>query len=316
MRNQKTETERLTGDRENFRSLPKKQKWYSRSMRGFRAVMLAFFAAAQLTFLTACSVNIPMVSDSAATEGYTDAQTMLIIATERNRYRQVYTDQIWNVEVSDDKTPFQTYLLEQIRAFLSEIRSMNLLADEEGLTLNSQEREQLKQLADDYYASLTDADKAYIKASRDDVYTMYEAYHRANKLVDELTKDVSLEISDSEARVIQVQEIAVSEEAKAQEVYEKVVSEGADFAATARKESENSEIDVTVGRGERDDAYESNVFALETGAVTEPFLWRGKWYVVKCVNDFDEDATLERKNNMALERKNKAFRSIYDSFEA
>ena len=65
MRNQKTETERLTGDRENFRSLPKKQKWYSRSMRGFRAVMLAFFAAAQLTFLTACSVNIPMVSDSA-----------------------------------------------------------------------------------------------------------------------------------------------------------------------------------------------------------------------------------------------------------
>ena len=68
---------------------------------------------------------------------------MLIIATERNRYRQVYTDQIWNVEVSDDKTPFQTYLLEQIRAFLSEIRSMNLLADEEGLTLNSQERQMI-----------------------------------------------------------------------------------------------------------------------------------------------------------------------------
>ena len=119
--------------------------------------------------------------------------------------------------------------------------------------------------------------------------------------MDELTKDVSLEISDSEARVIQVQEIAVSEEAKAQEVYEKVVSEGADFAATARKESENSEIDVIVGRGERDDAYESNVFALETGAVTEPFLWRGKWYVVKCVNDLTRMQRWRRKNNMALE---------------
>ena len=77
--------------------------------------MLAFLAAFQIMFLTACSVNIPMVSDSADTEGYTDAQTMLIIATERNRYRQVYTDQIWNVEVSEDKMPFQTYLLEQIR---------------------------------------------------------------------------------------------------------------------------------------------------------------------------------------------------------
>lgn len=45
--------------------------------------MLAFLAAFQIMFLTACSVNIPMVSDSADTEGYTDAQTMLIIATER-----------------------------------------------------------------------------------------------------------------------------------------------------------------------------------------------------------------------------------------
>ena len=97
--------------------------------------MLAFIAAFQIMFLTACSVNIPMVSDSADTEGYTDAQTMLIIATERNRYRQVYTDQIWNVEVSVDKMPFQTYLLEQIRTFLGEVKSMNLLADEQGLTL-------------------------------------------------------------------------------------------------------------------------------------------------------------------------------------
>ena len=225
--------------------------------------MLAFLAAFQIMFLTACSVNIPMVSDSADTEGYTDAQTMLIIATERNRYRQVYTDQIWNVEVSEDKMPFQTYLLKQIRTFLGEVKSMNLLADEQGLTLTSQEREKLKQLAEDYYNSLTDADKAYTKATRDDVYTMYEAYHRANKLVNELTKDVSLEISDSEAKVIQVQEIAVSNEAKAQELYAKVENEGADFAATARKESENPDIEVSVGRGERDAVYEEPVFALE-----------------------------------------------------
>ena len=38
--------------------------------------------------------------------------------------------------------------------------------------------------------------------------------------------------------------------------------------------------------------------------------------MVKCVSDFDEDATLERKNNLALQRKNQAFRSIYDSYEA
>lgn len=292
------------------------QKTETGKKRSFRSVVWALLAAGQLVLLTACSVNLPMVPDSADTEGYTDAQTMLIIATERNRYRQVYTDQIWNVEVSDDKTPFQTYLLDQIRTFLSEVRSMNLLADEQGLTLTSQEREQLKQLSDDYYSSLTDADKAYTKATRDDVYTMYEAYHRANRVVDELTKNVSLEISDSEARVIRVQEIAVSDEMKARELYTQTAEGGADFAAVARKESENAEIEVSVGKGERDASYEDPVFALETGQIAEPFLWQGKWYLVKCISDFDEDATLERKNKLALQRKNQAFRSIYDSFAA
>ena len=279
-----------------------------------RKWLAAILAMIQIFLLTACSVNLPMVSDSTETDGYSDAQTMLIIATERNRYRQVYTDQIWNVEISDDKTPFQTYLLDQIRSFLGEVKTMNLLADEQGLTLNSQEREQLKQLAEDYYDTLTDADKAYTKATRDDVYTMYEAYHRANRIVDELTKDVSLEISDSEARVIQVQEIAVSEESKAQELYDQLTNSGADFAATARKESENPDIEISVGRGEREASYEEPVFALESGQITEPFSYQGKWYLVKCVNDFDEEATLERKNKLALERKNQAFHSIYDSF--
>lgn len=281
----------------------------------FCGTMLAVMTGIQALFSTACSVSLPMVQESADTEGYTDAQTMLIIATERNRYRQVYTDQIWDVEVSADQVSFQAYLLDQIRQFLGEVKSMNLLADEQGLTLTGQEREQLKQLADDYYASLSNADKDYTGASRDDVYTMYEAYHRANKLVDELTKDVSLEISDSEARVIRVQEIAVSDEAKAQELYEKITRDGADFAATARKESENPDIDAFVGRGERDAAYEDPVFVLETDQVAEPFLWQGKWYLVKCISDFDEDATLERKNKLALQRKEQAFQSIYDSFE-
>ena len=289
--------------------ITKKKKQYVCS------IVLAVITGTQALFSTACSVSLPMVQDSTDTEGYTDAQTMLIIATERNRYRQVYTDQIWDVEVSDDQVSFQTYLLDQIRQFLGEIKSMNLLADEQGLTLTGQEREQLKELADDYYASLSDADKEYTGASRDDVYTMYEAYHRANQLVDELTKDVSLEISDSEARVIRVQEIAVSDEAKAQELYEKITQDGADFAATARKETENPDMEASVGKGERDAAYEDPVFALETGQVAEPFLWQGKWYLVKCISDFDEDATLERKKKLALQRKDQAFQSIYNSFE-
>lgn len=50
---------------------------------------------------------------------------------------------------------------------------------------------------------------------KQDVYELYEDYHLANKLVDELTGQVDLEISDSEAKVITVQEISVSDEGQA-----------------------------------------------------------------------------------------------------
>ena len=49
MKKQKTET--------------KKRTW------GLRAAVLVILAALQIMLLTACSVNIPMVSDSADTEG-------------------------------------------------------------------------------------------------------------------------------------------------------------------------------------------------------------------------------------------------------
>lgn len=288
-------------------------------MINIKDTMKALALAAALTMwlgTTACSNGIPIVSEVRETQGYTDPQTMLIVATERNRYRQIYTDQIWQVEVGEDGTTFQTYLLGQIQEFLRELKTMNLLADQEEIALTSQEKEQLRTLSEQYYASLTDADRAYIGADKEDIYAMYEAYHRANRLVDEVTKDVNLEISDSEAKVITVQEIKLSDGDRAQDVYGQVTAEGADFATIARSVSEDSTIEKSVGRSERSRSYEDPVFALESGQITPAFEADEAWYIVKCINDYDETATLERKQKLALQRKNQAFRQIYDAFAA
>lgn len=285
-----------------------------KTKRLMRAIALSM-ALAVAPGLTGCGSVIPIVSEVKETQGYTDPQTMLIVATERNRYRKVYTDQIWQVKVRDDGTTFQTYLLGEIKNFLREMKTMNLLADEQEINLTAQEKEQLRELAAQYYESLTEADRAYIGADEADVYTMYEAYHRANRLVDELTREVNLEISDSEAKVITVQEIKLSDGAKAQEVYGQITAEGADFASIARSVSEDSAIEKSVGRSERPKAYEDAVFSLEAEQISPVFQEGGAWYIVKCINDYDEEATLERKQKLALQRKNQAFRQIYDVFE-
>lgn len=280
-----------------------------------KKALAACLAAVMLT-ISGCGGGIPIVSEVRETQGYTDPQSMILIATEKNRYRSVYTDQIWQVPVDKDGTTFRTYLLEEVQDFLRELKTMNMLADEEEISLTSQEKERLRELSRSYYDSLTREDLAYMGVEEEDVYYMYEQYHRANKLVDELTKDVNLEISDSEAKIITVQEIRLTDGERAQTVYEQVTAEGADFASIARSRSEDAQIQKQVGRSERKKEYEDVVFGLEAGAISPIIPVDGDYYIVKCISDYDEEATLERKKQLSLLRKNQAFRQIYDAYAA
>lgn len=266
--------------------------------------------------LTGCGGGIPIVSEVRTNQGYTDEQTMIIIATEKNRYQELYTDQIWTVSVDKEGTTFRTYLLEEVRSFLTELKTMNLLAEEKGISLSSQEKERLNQLANTYYASLTTEDLKYMGVTEEDVYTMYHEYHLANKLVDDLTRDVNLEISDSEAKVIDIQEIKVSDETRAQELYAQVTVEGADFTSIARGGTEADVVEAKVGKSERKKEYEDVVFQLQPGQISPVFQADGAYYIVKCISDYDEAATMERKKQLSLYRKNQAFRQIYDEYAA
>ncbi len=274
------------------------------------AILLVFAAVTGILFFRN---GFSIRKESGDTSGFPDAQAMLIITTEANRYRTVYTDQIWQVQVGEEES-FQLYLLEQIRTFLKEVKTMNLLADERGIQLTGQEKEQLRQLSSEFYQSLTEADRECIGASEEDVYAMYEAYHRANRLVDEVTKNVDLEISDSEARVMKIQELCLETEEGAQEAFQQLSEEGTNFSSVARAIREEGYKEQSVGRGERSAAYEAAVFSLEDGQLSQPFADGDSWYLVKCVDSYDEDATLERKERLALQRKNQAFRRIYDTF--
>lgn len=114
--------------------------------------------------------------------------------------------------------------------------------------------------------------------------SVYEQYCLANKLVEELTKDVNVEVSDSEARIIQVEQILIktyavdangnqaplSEEDKAakrqtaEEALHKAES-GTDFSVLAESYNEGDAVNYKVGRGEFPESFEEAAFALSDG---------------------------------------------------
>lgn len=241
-------------------------------------------------------------------------EIMLVVATERNRYEQIYTSQIWDIAVVEDGTTFQEYLLEQIKQFMVDLKRIGAMAQEYGITLDNGEMEQLRRLAQDYYSQLTEADKAYTGAGSDDVLNLYQEYYLACKTVDVLTKNADLEISDNEAKVVEVSQIVLDNEFNAREVWQAVRSEGADFDAIARANSTDEQIRREIVRGELSAGMEEAVFAMNQGEISEIMEDNGRFYLFYCHNPYDQEATLARKEEMMLLRKDSVFHEYYDAF--
>lgn len=265
-------------------------------------------------FLSGCASRIPMMTEVRENQDYPKQQAMIVVATERNRYEKTYTEQIWSVTLQNGQT-FEAYLLEQIKSFLKDLKIMNLLAKEQEITLTSAERDQIYQLSQKYYSSLTDDDIAYMGITETDVETMYEQYYMANKVVAELTGEIDLEVSDSDAKVIEVLQIKTADRETANAAYERITSAGEDFRAVAKEVSEDSEIDQKIGRGECAAELEEAAFSLENGQISPVTESDGSWYIFQCVNDYDAEATKERKTRLYENRKNQAFRQIYQRFQ-
>ena len=264
--------------------------------------------------LSGCAGETSAGAGGEMVESLSRGEAMLLVATERNRYEQLYTDQIWNVTMPEEGNSFGDFLLQQVKQFAGDIKVVDQMAGEYGIELDSSENEQLRIVSEDYYSQLSQADLEYTGATQEDAFQLYQDYHLACKTVDQLTRASDLEISDSQAQVIEIRQIVLEDEAEASQVLSLVQEEGADFASIAQEYSTEDEISLEIGRGETDAAIETAAFSLEEGEISPIISAGGKYYLIQCVNPYDQEATRERKEEMTLLKKDEAFRKIYDEF--
>ena len=262
-----------------------------------------------------CGVKETLLSGRKSEREYGKAETMVIVTTERLRYEELYTDKIWDTVVDESGTTFEETLLSQIHDFLKELKTMSRMADEEKVTLSGKERELAKQAAAQYMKELKNAGESS-EIDKDVVESLYEDYWKTEKLVETLTGSVNLEVSDSEAKVITVDEIVLSDKDKADEALKKVQMEGTDFMTVAKEVSEDQEIEKKISRGLRPEAYEKAAYALATGEISDVIEADGKYYILRCVNDYDEAATKVRKEEMVREKRNEVFYETYSEYAA
>ena len=204
------------------------------------------FLTVMLFFVSGCSkMPVGMLKQDA--EQYTQEQIRLIAITERNRYQNIYTGQLWGVTADSNGNTFETLLKNQVQQFLEELAVVDRMAQEENISLTGQEEDDIKNLSSEFFQSLSNEDLNYLQITENDVLDLYRKYYLADKTVGQLTDTKNLEVSDAEAKVIQVERIETDSKDKAEALLSMVSEEKADFLAIAEKNSINSQIQYQIG---------------------------------------------------------------------
>lgn len=259
----------------------------------------------------------------------TAPEMMVYLTNTQNQYENVYGPEVWNI--SREGITLEENVKDTVLAKLAQIKTMYLLAQDRGLSLDDGENKRVNQAAEAYFNSLTEREKELMGVKISTIEQLYREYALADKVYRYIIQDVNPEISDDEARTITVQHILLrtaapegsdgGEGVPKQEVYERAleirrmaVEEGEDFLDLASRYSEDSVITYSFGKGEMDPAFEEAVFSLETDEVSQVIETEAGYHIIKCISTFDREQTDMNKLTIVEERRREVFGQEYDAF--
>ncbi len=240
-------------------------------------------------------------------------EAKVYLANYQNIYGTAYTIDLWQHDFGD--ASLLDYVKDITLEELTRVYTMDLLAQSQEVTLSEDETAKVAEAAKEYYASLSEDETAYMDVAETDIVEYYTHYALAQKLYHSLTNGVNEEVSDDEARVMEIMQIYVTDEDRAHEVEQKL-AQGDDFASVANNYNELSAIQVTVSRDDLPDEVEEVAFQLDDNAVSGMIAAGNGYYFIKCLNKYNEELTEANKSNIVEKREKEAFDDVYNEFVA
>jgi len=258
-------------------------------------------------------------------------EVMVYLTNLQNQYEQVYGTEIWQQE--QDGVTIEQSVKESVLAELAQIKTMNLMAENYGLSLDEAEQKAVEEAAKVYFDSLTDVEKEQLGVTADTIRQLYREYALADKVYEYMIQDVNPEISDDEARTVTLQQIFVKTGTKdragditpypeQQKSYAyatavealRCVEAGEDFDVVASRYNEAPESTVSIRKGDREAAYEEAAFMLGNGETSGIIETEEGYYILKCVSTLNREETDLNKIKILEERRREAFSEEYDSY--
>lgn len=258
-------------------------------------------------------------------------EIMVYLTNLQNQYEAVYGEKIW--ETTIDGKSLSDNVKEVALSRIAQVKTMTLLANQQGIVLDDHEKEKVDNITDIYFDSLTSQERTSMGVDRDVIHSLYEEYALSTKLYESIIRDVNPEISDDEARTITVQHIFIKtynydddgnkvgynsehrNEARqlAQELRQRI-ADGEDFEVLAKEYSDDEEVTISFGKGEKDTAFEVAAFELGSDELSEVVETEYGYQIIKCLSTFNREVTDDNKIKIVEKRKQEVFSEEYEEF--
>ena len=232
-------------------------------------------------------------------------------------------------------TNFAGQMKDQLQAFLYQLKGMVLMAESRGITLSDEEKTLAASAAKMYLAGLSAEAVSYLGMTEEQLTQLYQEYRLAERLVAQVTAIVEEEISDDEARVIEVQqivfplnkteedgsEVPISVEEKtelkkrAQEAADRALA-GESFTLLQETYSSEPAGSIRVSRFDVEKAWETAVFALGKEEISGVIETKDALYIVRCINNLLGEETLTNKEVIRERKKAEIFYQEYNAYVA
>lgn len=259
-------------------------------------------------------------------------EMLVYISNIAGEYVDVYGRDIFEASVEGETLGENVKQL--ALAKVSQVKVINLLALDRGVEPTEELLSVINEATDEYLESISEEELSRYQIDRDKIYDMYYEYGMSKLMYSTIIKDINPEISDDEARTITVEHILLKtfdidengnrveldsftkEEKKrlAEELVQRIDG-GENFETLAAEYSEDENLTYAFGKGEMDAVFENAAFNLSGGEVSGVVETEFGYHIIKCISTFNKEITDENKVKILKNRRDQAFRDIYDDFE-
>lgn len=259
------------------------------------------------------------------------SEAMIYFKYIQAQYESNFGNKIWTYDFGEQN--FGDMAKQEIINMIAQTKIIGTQAEKYNIVLTDDEEVLIQENADTFLAGLTADDIEQYGLTEEAAQLFYRDNMLYEKVFDAATMNVNTEVSDKEAKQITVQHLLVlstekdkdgksipmSKEKKA-EAYAKVkdllkqAKKTDDFLAFAQANTDDSEVEYTFGAGEMDQEFEKVAFELKPGELSNIVETTYGFHIIYCVSNFDEDATLEKKEEIIEVRQDEAFQKLYEEW--